>query len=482
MSKFNTKNSTKTKNKEGHVAYKMTDKERLVSQVLTSFFKEPKYYGDNSDEIVELAQQVAHDHPEFIAKLAVFARKEFNMRSISHVLTAILSKEPNGKKYIRQLIPAVVSRADDMTEILSAYLTMFGKPVPNALRRGINDILRRFDEYAISKYKSEKKSLKMKDLILICHPTPKDNAQAEMWKRCIEGKLQSPDTWEVALSAKGNSKETWEKLIDDNALGYMALLRNLRNIIEAAVSEKHLDKALQKIADKNEVLKSKQLPFRFLSAHNELYQASSKVYDALETALEISVANIPTLSGKTAIIVDVSGSMKSPVSKRSSMCCANIALLLGVMATKICEDSIFITFDTDLYFPKVSAKGSILSQVSSIKVSGGGTDMFLPIGYLIEKKIKVDRILILSDNEVNHQWEGSYSGKTVQTILKEYHEKIYNDCWLHGIDLQGYGTQQFKGEKVNLIAGWSEKVLDFVKLVEEGEKGLVERIEQSQIK
>ena len=147
MAKFNSPRPTiRTINREGHVAYSMSDKSKLVTQVLTSFFNEQKFYGDNSNDILETLMRVIKTDPEFVSNLAVFARREFNMRSISHVLTAYLAYMPEGKPFVRQTVKGVAVRADDITEIMSYYLSTFGKPIPNSLKKGIGDVLKTLDE------------------------------------------------------------------------------------------------------------------------------------------------------------------------------------------------------------------------------------------------------------------------------------------------------------------------------------------------
>ena len=373
MAKFNKPaTSIKTANKEGHVAYALGDKERLATQVLTAFIGEPKFYGKNDHEIIGTAKTVAANEPEFVAKLAVFARREFGMRSVSHVLASILAHEPKGKEFVRRLIPAIVVRADDITEILSAYIAFFGKPIPNSLKKGINDAFAKQDEYSLAKYKGEQNALKMRDVPRICHPRPRDGEQSDLWNRLIADELKTPYTWEAELSTKGNTKEVWEGLIESGKVGYMALLRNLRNIINAA--PENIEQVYETLSNPEQVRRSRQFPFRFLSAYKELQKvagATSKVFDALETAIDVSVENIPHIPGKTAIVVDVSGSMKSAVSGKSKMTCAETGLTLGVIAAHICEESLFLTFDTDIYTPAVSKKGGVLAQVKEIPVHGG---------------------------------------------------------------------------------------------------------------
>lgn len=256
---------------------------------------------------------------------------------------------------------------------------------------------------------------------------------------------------------------------------YMAALRNLRNIIEADVSKDHLNRVLMGLMDRENVKHSRQLPFRFLSAYKELENvdsASSRVFDSLETALEMSIENMEKFKGTTAIIVDVSGSMQSTVSAKSKMYCSEIALLLGVMGAKICDEHFFLTFDTGLYRPKVSSKGGIISQMKSIPVQGGGTNVSLPFKCLVDTKINVDRIILLSDNQAN-------CGMTrCQSLVDEYRKTVNKDVWIHGWDLQGYGSVVLNpnDKRTNFISGWSEKGFALMHLFERGMGSLVKEI------
>ena len=449
----------------------MKDKTKLVTQVLTSFFNEKKFYGDNSADMQKTIQSVVKTDPKFIANLAVFARREFNMRSVSHILIAYLAHEVEGKPFTREAVKAATLRGDDVTEIMACYLSLFGKPIPNALKKGINDAMQGFDEYTLAKYKGNGNAVKMRDLLCLCRPTPKSKEQSEMWKRLLNDELETPYTWETELSAKGNNKETWESLIESGKVGYMALLRNLRNILK--VNPSNVDKVLDTLQDPERVKKSKQLPFRYLSAFKELENiGSSRVFDTLENAIETSIANMPKLEGTTVIAVDVSGSMNRTISEKSKVKCYEIALLLGLIANKICDNSIFYTFDTSVYKYPVSSRNGLLYTTLSTCANGGATYMELPFKAMIKENIKADRVIVLSDNECNSGWS-----KPVQSVADEYRRNTGNDIWVHAIDLQGYGTQQFCGAKTNVIAGWSEKVFEFIKLAEQGEGNLEKTIQ-----
>ena len=481
MSKFNTLNTNKTTNLSGAVAYKMTDKDKLISQVLTSFFNEAKFYGDNSKALVETATKVASKDPRFVANLAIYARKEFHLRSVAHVLTCIIANVTDSKKYTRQVMNYVVERADDLTEILACYLDMYGKPIPNSLKKGLADNLAKFNEFQISKYNGGNKTVKFKDILQLTHAKPKNDKQSELFKKILEDNLETATRWETELSANGNNEESWESLIENNQLGYMAALRNLRNIINA--NPKNIDKVYEKLANKDEVLKSKQLPFRFYSAWKEIHDlpnTTNKVLDVLNDAIEYSVENIEKIPGKTAICIDCSGSMGSPISSKSDMHCYEIASLLGAMANKICDEAIIYTFSNTAKKLTLSSRGSILENAKSIGYAMGGTNIAAPIDQMYYDNVIVDRIIILSDNEANHQFTNIYY--TAESVAQEYRQKIGKDIWVHAIDLMGYGTQQFYGSRTNLIAGWSEKILSFINLAEEGNGKLLSTIENYMIK
>lgn len=472
MANFNSKATIKTENKSGHEAYSMPCKEKLVTQVLTTFFNEPKYYGDNSDDLIETAKAVIAKDPMFVAKLAVYARTVFNMRSVSHVLCAILANDVKDAGYVRAAIAKCCVRGDDITEIMACYLSMFGKPVPNSLRRGLKDALEAAPVHAIAKYQGSGNAVKMADAIKMCHPKPSD-----AFKQCIEGTLPVPTSWETELSAKGNTKEAWESLIAQRKIGYMAALRNLRNMVNADPS--NLDEILAMIADPDRVRKSRQLPFRFHTAYKQMKNvpnAGTKVLDALEDAMSASVANMPKLPGTTVIAVDCSGSMTySPISRKSTATPMEIASVLGVCAAVSADNAILYAFSDDAVKVNVSRRGGILAQSEGVYTSvyyHGGTNMHAPFDAMIRDGVRADRVIVLSDNEVNSRWNDP-----VQKVADEYRRKTGSDCWVHAIDLQGYGTQQFHGAKTDIIAGWSERVLEFVPLAEQGAGGIVAQIE-----
>ena len=489
MAKFNSTNTIKTTNRSGHVAYSMSDKEHLVTTVLTTMFGEKKFYGSTDEQVVKLAVRCAQEDPAFLCKLTCYARNEGKLRSVSHVLTCVIARE--AREYTRATIRNVVLRPDDITEIMSCWLAMYGKPFPNAMKREIASVLQKFDEYQIAKYNGGNKALKFRDVLRITHPTPVDEQREALFGKILDDTLETPYTWETELSARGNTAEVWDALLASGKVGYMALLRNLRNIVQSGAD---YGKALKVIADPVQVKKSRQLPFRYYSAYRTLHRAglmNKKIHKALDAAIRNSVENLEVIPGRTLIAVDVSGSMGSPVSARSDVCCADIASLLGAMASHLCEDATVCYFDYAGYFSRSGEKGyriahygkfdSILDTAVNNSFCGGGTDMGLPMQFALEedgaRELKpFDRVIYFSDNECNAR--GFRLHDTIQGQVDRYRADYNPDFWVHGVDLQGYGTQQFCGKRFNLITGWSESVLEFINLAERGISTLVTAIEE----
>lgn len=490
MSKFNStkKDSDLTTNNEGLTAFKMNDKEKLITMVLTTMFNETKFYGDNSNELVELAIKLIQEKEgKFVANLAVFARNEMNLRSVSHVLCTLLAKEVEGKAYVKYAVAGVCQRADDITEILACYLSFYGKPIANSLKKALAKAMNKFDEYQFGKYKNSHKEVNFKDVLRITHAKACNDKQNDIFNKIINDNLAIPYTWETELSSRGNTTEVWEELIDSGKVGMMALLRNLNNILNA--DPENLDKVLDTFKSEKNITRSKILPFRFYSAYSSIENnpnCSSKVLGVLEEALEISTKNIEKLDGKSLVAIDVSGSMTQSISARSTISVGEIAVLLGAIANHICDDTIILTFDDRLKKISLSKHSGIISNAKSIKMTGGGTDISLPLIHLLENKIKVDRIILLSDNEINYQIDYNYlnassnkvyKAKSCQQLLDIYKNNINPDVKFYGIDLVGYGTQQFRGNNVHIIAGWNERVFEFISIIEEGVGNLVKVIE-----
>ncbi len=447
MSKFNKRVTNVTTNLAGGKAFSMKPQEELIHAVMSTFL-ENKPYESGDDRVKRIASLVAQCAPEFVARLAVVARKEYHMRSVVTVLLGELAKIHRGDDLVKRAIVAATVRVDDLTELVS-YL---GTPLPKQVKRGIRNAILKFSPYQLAKYKGDGKAVSLIDVFNLTHPKVQHatEEQKKAWEALMTGKLVSFDTWETELSNSTDKKASLERLIMENKMGYMAMLRNLNNFVKYGISEVATEKVIAKLTDPEEVKKSKQLPFRFITAYENV-KGNRKYTDAISVAMDLAVSNTPKLDGRTLVAIDSSGSMMSGALDK----CAP----LGATLSKT-NDVDLILFDTSVKELRISSLTPVVDIVENIKrnAQGGGTNTSLVFQYAYGKKY--DRIIILSDNE---SWAGGGWGRksSTQEAYSQY-RKTNGDPFVYAIDVQGYGTKDISSPKVKHLCGWSDRILDFV--------------------
>jgi hypothetical protein len=253
----------------------------------------------------------------------------------------------------------------------------------------------------------------------------------------------------------------------------MAMLRNLRNIVEADVSNEALNKVCAYIAYANAVAKSKQLPFRFLSAYRELKNVEngriSKVLDALEDAVLHTAANIAGYDANTKVVIaaDVSGSMQTPVSARSKVQRFDIGLMLAMLLQSKCEHVSTGMFG-DVWKTINVSKKNILSNVMEFHRREGevgySTNGYLVIEDLVRKNKVVDKIMMFTDCQL---WNSNGTNVQYADVWNRY-KKIAPNAKMYLFDLAGYGNIPLNvmRDDVYLVAGWSDKIFDVLAAIE----------------
>lgn len=470
MSRFNkTKESTKLVNEAGGLSYKQSPELELVSILLTSFAND-QFYKSSSATFQNLKELVAVSDKLFVAKAAVYARTEFGMRSISHVVASELAKHIAGETWAKSFYEAIVYRPDDMGEILSYHTANNGK-VPNAMKAGFAKAFDKFDKYKLAKYRGEGKGFKLIDVVNLVHPVPVE-MNAEAITALVKGELRSFDTWESELTRAGQAasndderadfkKEVWTNLIREKKIGYFALLRNLRNIIEQAPEV--TGEALATLTNEGMIRKSLVLPFRFLTAYEEISKLNEgkivrEVLMALNKAVDISVSNVPKFDGETLVVLDESGSMSGRP--------ATIGALFSAVLVKS-NNADFMTFDDSARYRNVNPMDSTITIANSIRFRSGGTNFH---SIFLTANKKYDRIIILSDMQ---GWVGY---DTPAREYNAYKAATGANPFIYSFDLNSYGTMQFPENNVFSLAGFSEKIFDIMRLLEADKKALINEI------
>lgn len=472
MAKFNkAANQPTATNFAGGEAFLESPKLELASILLASFATD-EFYRSGGATIERIRALVgAIPDREFSARAAVLARREYGMRTVSHVVAAELAHSVKGAGWTKRFFAEVVQRPDDATEVAAYYLGRYGKPFPNSLKKGLALGLAKFDAYQLAKYRAENATVKLVDLVNIAHPKPVER-NAEALRKLVAGELRSEGTWETALSAAGQAAETgeaklelkreaWAELIASRKLGYFALLRNLRSIIEAAPES--VPAALEMLTDERLVSRSRVLPFRFGTAYRELQgvAGTAEVLTALSRAAELALRNVPEFAGSTLVALDVSGSMRGRPFEIGSLFAAALARRSGADVMVFSESAKYhnLAVDSGLFGAVESLAGA---------ATWGGTNFHS----VFETATRAyDRIIILSDMQA---WIGHY---TPAKPFAEYRKRTGAAPKVFTFDLAGLGTLQFPERDVFALAGWSDRAFEVMRILETDRGALLNQVE-----
>lgn len=367
-------------------------------------------------------------------------------------------------------------------------------------------------------------------------------------------KIPTPITWEAEVSARGNSAEIWENLVKSRKLPFMAMLRNLRNMIVTGVDDATHNINISRLTNTEQIANSRLFPFRFMSAYKEMnidierlqilhenrdFEASfivkesenrrkatkaKKKYrvirpvcvigletierykEAIETAIKIATSlNVNPIEGHSVIFCDVSGSMKTPLSKgsglNSSVQCFQAGILLGLMVRSACNSVDFKIFssrtrETEKCWLDVEANTqSILKDLEIVeeesKKLGGGTDFpFDYIEKITNERKHIDNMFIFSDmmiapgkNEMkNGRGQEQYATQvTVTSVLEKYRATVNPNMRFVTVNLAGHGRKltgvDFQNNFLNVeVSGYSDAIL---RLVSEMQKTQVVAVKEA---
>lgn len=299
----------------------------LRRAVLANLLWEDIAYMDGASVAAEISRLIPLCKPEDVHALAIEARIQQKLRHTPLFIAAEMCKHEGTKSYVSQTLPAIITRADMLTDFLALYWGKKKHPIAAQAKKGLAAAFHNFNEYKLAKYDRDA-AIKLRDVMFLCRPKPRNEYEEKLFKKVADRSLATPDTWEVALSTGKDKKETWTRLINEGKIGGLAMLRNINNMKKAGVDRKVIAKGL-------ETLKSAMLlPMNFLQAA----RMNPEFEREIEDAMLASYANLPKLKGRTLFIVDVSGSMTAQMSAKSDLSRMDAAMAMAMLAASQCED------------------------------------------------------------------------------------------------------------------------------------------------
>lgn len=385
--KTNAKRQSTAVTHEGAPAIPSKPYTELRRAVLACLLYEDTFYESGVSIADRIKALVPHVPQEKVAQLAIDARTKYKLRHVPLLLVREMARTGKGN-LVGRTLSEVIQRADELAEFVSIYWADKKQPLSKQVKLGLAHAFTKFNEYSLGKYKGDDKAVKLRDVLFLSHAKPKDDEQAALWKRLVDGTLATPDTWEVALSAGKDKKETFERLIREKNLGYMALLKNLRKMLEVGVDETLVRAAISAGAHG-----SKALPFRFIAAA----RAAPRFEPQLDAAMALAVEHMRRLPGKTVVLVDVSGSMDEALSAKSELTRLDSACGLAIMAREMCEDCRVFAFSNSIR--EVPARrGMGLAEAISNSMPHAGTQLGGAVK-MINDGVKYDRLIVITDEQ-----------------------------------------------------------------------------------
>jgi hypothetical protein len=432
---------------EGAPGFTREPRAELFLLAVSNMVGEDTFYEAAAERDVrfrDLVAAVAVADPDWFVRFVLWLRKGALLRSASVVaaLEGARAQVAAGVTGSRAVVDGALQRADEPGEALAYWTGRYGRSVPKPVKRGIADAATRlFHEKSLLKYDSDTRAFRFGDVIDLTHPSAKDERQGDLFRHALDRRHKRDNpvpeslgvvrahaelmalpveqrrevtdpavlaaagmTWEALAGWRQSTMDApaWESIIP--SMGYLALLRNLRNFDQAGVSDDVAATVAAKLSDADEVAKSRVLPMRFLSAYNAA--PSLRWSYPLELALQHALSNVPALDGRTLILIDTSGSMNSSFSKDGSLRCWDAATVFGLALAARAADATVVSFSNSTkVFPAVKGE-SVLAGVRRFKEGGnffgGGTETEAAVRAHYKDH---HRVVILTDEQAH--WHGS---------------------------------------------------------------------------
>lgn len=395
---------------------------RLFEYLVSSFYVDEKNRNADQKDLFNLIRSAAYSgNAHHVANMIVFAKNDMNMRTMPIVAAVQLIKacrEFNKNNLAaRKLVADVIVRADELCDLYSYALSVFGAKnrIPLAIKRGVEDAFAKFGKYDLAKY-NRNADLKLSDLLRIVHPTPEIAEMGQVYKQIIDGTLEAPYTWEVEFSRNGQlnayeqkpKAQIWKEILSKNSLGFLAAIRNIRGMSEAGI-DRDTQSMLTKVISKGH---RKVLPFQIFQAYKMTPANMVAVKDALVDAAEKSVANVPVIGEAVWMVGDVSGSMSNRVGDGSMTMLSTSAQLAAtaiksqLLAGKRVAFTAFATTAQTMEFSRHDTVLSIAEKIERMSNSCGGSTNLNSAFNEYSKVVKLlggkpDAFMVFSDMQIN---------------------------------------------------------------------------------
>ncbi len=495
-----------TTNHAGGRAYSLDAKHALAQLAATGCLNQTFYASpvDHLDEVLNLCENL---QPEFIARVALYARSKGHMKDLPALLCAVLSVKSAG------LLAEVFDRVIDNPRMLRNFVQIMRSGVVG--RKSLGSLPKRLVLQWLENRSDQQlffgsvgNDPSLADIVKMVHPKPATKSRAALYGYLIgrdydeadppeivlqyikfkrntnAGKVAVPDVPFQLLTALSLTAKDWRQ-IARNAPWQMTRM-NLNTFLRHDVLKDPEIVALiaNRLRNPRLIEKARVFPYQLLAAYQNVdRKVPEDIREALQDAMEISINNVPRIDGKVYVFVDVSGSMHCSVTgyrrgSTSKLRCIDVAALVAAAIKRKNRDAEIIPFESKAITNfRLNPRDSVMTNAQKlVKLPAGGTNCSAPLEYVNRQKATGDMIIYVSDNEswIDSPGYGNWGGGSATKTMKEWSAfKVRNPkAKMVCIDVQPYTTTQAKErEDIVNVGGFSDQVFDLIAAVAEGGTG-----------
>jgi 60 kDa SS-A/Ro ribonucleoprotein len=515
---------TNAVNHSGVNAYAHSDEHALAQFAMTGMFGDTFYEDAETqlEKVLELARKV---DTTFVAQVAAYARQNGFMKDMPAVLAAVLStRGSEGLVLLRKIFPVVI----DNGKMLSTFVQVMrsGRVGRKSLGTSVKTTIQLwFDTRSDFQLFRDSVGMtpSMADIIKMVHPRPSNPTRQALYgyligkelndevketlpdivkefeafktQRLSEAKpgfkaglrhvlfgskpVKVPNVPFQMLTSLNLTSEDWKAIARNGNWHFTRM--NLNTFARHGVFQdpEMVQIVADKLRDRESILKNKVMPFQLLVTYKNMgAEVPTEILNALHDAVEVAVENVPNFGpGGVAVMVDVSGSMKSgrvgparPDGTPSSVRCIDVAGLFASAILRKNPNAIVLPFDFDVHVQPgkaLTSRDSILTNTEKLaSYGGGGTTCSSALTYMNKMGLKAKTVIYLSDNESWVDAKPGYYGRRGSTATMDQWKifKVANpQAKMINIDMTPNGTAQTSNDAdIMNIGGFTDKIFTTV--------------------
>ncbi|WP_085712036.1 MULTISPECIES: TROVE domain-containing protein [unclassified Pseudomonas] len=485
-----------TVNASGAAAYAYTPKHQLAQLAVTGCLNQT-FYATAQNQLDQVLKLVAELDSRFVANAAIYARQKGHMKDMPALLLAALTAQRS------VLVPEVFGEIVDSGKMLRNFVQILRsgatgrKSLGSQPKRLVQDWLNSATERQLLQA-SIGNQPSLADVVKMVHPKPSEawreaffawligkpvdvQALPELTRDLLAFRSGVSDrVAEVPFQLLGNetlSKEQWAAQAQN--MGWQGLRINLNTLARHGAFEVPgcTEYVAGRLADPEAVAKARVYPYQLLTAYRMVGDdVPAPIREALQDALELSLANVPKLEGAVVVCPDVSGSMGSPLTgyrqgATTAVRCIDVAALIAAAVLRKQPAARVMPFEVDVVDITLNPRDSVISNAEKLAgIFGGGTCCSAPLKKLADRRAKVDTLIMVSDNE---SWIDARRRGASETMLQwERIKRINPQARLICIDLQpGWATPAADRGDILNVGGFSDAVFDVIEQFTAGRYG-----------